>query len=159
VIKIGDTIPDVNLQRWQNSKVERISSKKLFEGKRTLLFAVPGAFTPTCSEQHLPGYVRSSLEFKRKGIDQIICISVNDAFTMNAWAKDQNIDNEVLLFADGNGEFTKSIGMELDATRFGLGIRSVRYAMLIDDGVVKKAWIENGGALQESKAEIVLSDL
>lgn len=159
MIRIGESIPDITLQRWQNSKVERISTKKLFEGKRTLLFAVPGAFTPTCSEQHLPGYVRSSLDFKRKGIDQIVCVSVNDAFTMNAWAKDQNIDNEVMLIADGNGEFTKSIGMELDATRFGLGMRSTRYAMLIDDGVVKKTWIENGGALQESKAENVLNSL
>lgn len=160
MISVGSQIPNIELQTMQNGKVQKVSMHDLLKGKKSILFAVPGAFTPTCSEQHLPGYLGHLFDFRRKGIDQILCVSVNDAFVMNAWAKDQNIQNEIIMLADGSAEFTKAIGMDMDMYKFGFGIRSRRYAMMIDDLEVKILHAEKkGGELDLSKAENMLEAL
>lgn len=160
MIKEGDKLPEnITLQYMQGKKVKNITSGDLFKGKKTVMFAVPGAFTPACSELHLPGYVTYSFEIKSKGVDQIICIAVNDAFVMSAWAKDNNIVDEVKMIADGNGDFTKAIGLNMDMSKFGLGERSMRYSMIIDDGVVTILNLEKGGAFDVSKAEIIVDAL
>lgn len=160
MINEGDKLPqDISLQYMQGKKVKNIKSGDLFKNKKTVMFAVPGAFTPACSELHLPGYVTYSFEIKSKGIDQIICISVNDAFVMNAWAKDNNIVDEVSMIADGNGDFARAIGANMDMSKFGLGERSMRYSMIIDDGVVTMLNLEKGGAFDVSKAELIVDAL
>ena len=160
MIKEGDKVPgDISLQYMDEKKVKTLKTEGLFKGKKTVMFAVPGAFTPTCSEQHLPGYVTYSYELKKKGVDQIICLSVNDAFVMDAWAKDNNIVDEVLMLADGSGDFTRALGLELDLSKFFLGKRSMRYSMIIDDGVVTMLNLEKGGAFDVSKAELILDIL
>ncbi|MDH5544376.1 MAG: peroxiredoxin [Gammaproteobacteria bacterium] len=157
MIKVGDRVPDnISLQYMDGKRVKDISSGELFSKGRVVLFAVPGAFTPACSEQHLPGYVSHSYDLRQKGIDDIVCIAVNDAFVMNAWAKDNNIVDEVRFIADGNGDFARAIGVNMDMTRFGLGERSMRYSMLIEDGIVTILNMENGGAFDVSKAEKIL---
>ena len=130
----------------------------LFGGKKVVLFAVPGAFTPTCSNAHLPGYVVKADELKAKGVDSIICLSVNDAFVMDAWGKDKNAE-QLMMVADGNGEFTKALGLEMDGSGFGLGTRSQRYAMIVDDGTVSKLSVEDPGKLEVSAAEAILEAL
>jgi peroxiredoxin len=136
-----------------------VTTDQLFGGKKVVLFAVPGAFTPTCSARHLPGFVQHADEIKRKGIDRIVCLSVNDAFVMNAWGKDQNAAGRVTMVADGNGEFTKRIGLELDASKFGMGQRSQRYAMVVENGTIKKLFVEDPGAFSVSSAENILSSI
>ncbi len=158
-IKVGDKIPAVTLKHMGADGPADISSDELFGGKRVVLFALPGAFTPTCSAKHVPGFVAKSADIKAKGIDTIACLSVNDAFVMGAWGRDQNVGDNVLMLADGNGEFTKAVGLELDASGFGLGTRSQRYAMVVDDGVVTTLNIENPGAFEVSSAESVLGAL
>ena len=123
------------------------------------LFAVPGAFTPTCSQRHLPGYVDRAGDIKGRGIDTIACLSVNDAFVMGAWGKDQNVGEKVMMLADGSGDFTKAVGLELDLTKGGLGTRSQRYSMLVEDGVVKALHIEKAGQFEVSSAEAMLKAL
>ena len=130
----------------------------LFGGKKVVLFAVPGAFTPTCSNAHLPGYVVKADELKAKGVDNIVCLSVNDAFVMDAWGKDKNAE-QLLMVADGNGDFTKALGLEMDGSGFGLGTRSQRYAMIVDDGKVTKLAVEEPGKLEVSAAEAILDSL
>lgn len=160
MIKVGDIVPQVMLQRMDDGKVVSVDTRELLSGKKTVIFAVPGAFTPTCSEQHLPGYVGRSFDFRKKGVDQIICVSVNDAYVMHAWAREQSITNEVMMLADGSGDFTRAIGMELDLSKFGFGLRSRRYAMLIDDGVVSVLLAEiNGGELKVSNADSMMDAL
>ena len=159
MIKINDRIPEVKLQTMNGRKVISKVATEIFAGKKTLLFAVPGAFTPTCSEQHLPGYMNCLFDLRKLGVQQVACVSVNDAFVMNAWAKDQNITDEILMLADGSADFAKALGLELDMSKFGFGLRSARYAMLIDDNVVKLLNVEKGGALKVSKAEVILEDL
>lgn len=160
MIQEGEKIPaGISLQYMDEKKVVNIDSEALFAGKKTIIFAVPGAFTPTCSELHLPGYVTHSYELKKLGIDQIVCIATNDAFVMNAWAKQNNVVDEVRFIADGNGEFTRALGLQMDMTKFGLGERSKRYSMLVDDGVVKLLNVEKGGGLDVSKAEVFLDFL
>ena len=127
-------------------------------GKKVVLFAVPGAFTPTCSMAHLPGFVANADKIKAKGVDSIVCLSVNDAFVMDAWGKDKNAD-DLLMVGDGNGEFTKAVGLEMDGSAFGLGTRSQRYAMIVEDGMVKKLNVEAPGKFQVSSAEAVLKAL
>jgi len=138
---------------------EPVTTDQLFSGKRVALFAVPGAFTPTCSAKHLPSFKQQADAFKAKGIDSIACTSVNDVFVMNAWGKDQGVDGEMTMLADGNGDFAKAIGLELDAKGFGMGSRSQRYAMVVDNGVVENIFVEQGGEFKVSSADYVLENL
>ena len=142
----------------QEGKPTPMTVGDLFGGKKVVLFAVPGAFTPTCSNAHLPGYVVKADELKAKGVDNIVCLSVNDAFVMDAWGKDKNAE-QLLMVADGNGDFTKALGLEMDGSGFGLGTRSQRYAMIVDDGKVTKLAVEEPGKLEVSAAEAILDSL
>jgi peroxiredoxin len=136
-----------------------VQTDDFFKGKKVVLFAVPGAFTPTCSAKHLPGFVEKAGEIKRHGVDTIACLSVNDAFVMNAWGKDQKAEGKVQMLADGNGDFTRAVGLELDGSGYGLGKRSQRYAMVVDDGVVKALNVEKPGAFEVSSADAILKAL
>lgn len=156
-IKVGDKIPNVTLRiMGQDGKPATLTTEELFKGKRVVLFALPGAFTPTCSRAHLPGFVVNADAIKKKNVDQIVCLSVNDSFVMHAWGKDQNVDGNILMVADGSAEFTKAIGMDDDRTANGMGIRSRRYAMLVEDGVVKALNVEQPGEFKVSDAETML---
>ncbi|CAA0842933.1 Peroxiredoxin-2E- chloroplastic [Striga hermonthica] len=158
-ISVGDKLPDSTLSYFDASdELQTVSVSDLTAGKRTIIFAVPGAFTPTCSQKHLPGFVEMAAELKAKGIDAIACVSVNDAFVMKAWKQDLKIGDEVMLLSDGNGDFTRAIGCELDLSDkpVGLGVRSRRYAMYVEDGVVKILNLEEGGAFNVSSAEDML---
>jgi peroxiredoxin len=155
-IKTGDRIPSVTLKKMGEKGPENISTEEIFNGKKVVLFAVPGAFTPGCTMTHLPGYVVNADKIKAKGVDTIACLAVNDAFVMDAWGKSQNAD-DLLMLADGNAELTKALGLELDASGFGLGIRSQRYAMIVEDGVVKHLNVEQGTGVEVSAAEKILA--
>lgn len=158
-IKVGDKVPAVNFRVLTAEGPKELTSDELFKGKKVAFFAVPGAFTPTCSQRHLPGYVDKADALKAKGVDTIACVSVNDAFVMGAWGKDQKTEGKVLMLADGSGDFTRAVDLELDATRNGLGKRSQRYSMLVDNGVVKALHIEAPGKFEVSDAETMLKDL
>ena len=158
-IKVGDKIPQVTLSTMTEEGPKPVDLGELCEGKKVVLFAVPGAFTPTCSAQHLPGYITNSSALKEKGVDVIACVSVNDAFVMAAWGKDRNSGDSVLMLSDGNGEFTAAVGLEMDGKAFGLGTRSQRYAMVIDSGVVTTLNIEPGPSLDVSSSESILNSL
>jgi peroxiredoxin len=158
-IQVGDRIPSASFRIKTDEGIKALSTDEVFGGKKVVLFSVPGAFTPTCSAKHLPGFVEKAAEIKSKGVDTIACVSVNDAFVMNAWGKDQNVGDKVLMLADGNGDFAKAIGLELDATGNGLGIRSQRFAVIVDDGVVTTLNVEQPGAFEVSSAEAVLAAL
>ncbi|XP_073062821.1 peroxiredoxin-2E-1, chloroplastic [Primulina eburnea] len=161
-ISVGDKLPDATLSYFDSSdELQTISISDLTAKKKTILIAVPGAFTPTCSQKHLPGFVEKAAEFKAKGVDTIACISVNDAFVMKAWKENLQVGDEVLLLSDGNGDFTKAIGCELDLSDkpVGLGVRSRRYAIYLEDGVVKILNLEEGGAFNVSSAEDMLKAL
>ncbi len=158
-IQVGDTIPSMKLMTATASGPQEVSTDDLFKGKKVALFAVPGAFTPTCSAKHLPGFVQHAAEIKAKGVDTIVCLSVNDAFVMGAWAKDQGVDESIVMLADGSAAFTKAIGLELDLVARGLGIRSQRFAMIVDDGKVTNLMVEAPGGFDVSRAEAVLSAL
>ena len=158
-IKVGDKIPEATLAVMGEKGPQQVASGELFKGKTVALFAVPGAFTPTCSAKHLPGFVEHADDFKAKGVDQIVCLSVNDAFVMNAWGKDQNVGSKIAMVADGNAELTKKLGLEMDGSKFGMGARSQRYSMLVKDGVVEKLNVEEPGAFAVSNAETLLGQL
>jgi peroxiredoxin len=158
-IQVGDKVPAVSLRVLSPEGPKEITSDELFAGKKVAFFAVPGAFTPTCSQRHLPGYVDKAAQLKAKGVDTIACVSVNDAFVMGAWAKDQNTGDKVMMLADGSGDFTRAMGLELDATRNGLGKRSQRYSMLVDNGVVTKLHVEAAGKFDVSDADTMLKNL
>jgi peroxiredoxin len=158
-IKVGDKIPSAKLQHKTKDGIQTISSDDLFKGKKVVLFALPGAFTPTCSAKHLPGFVNNHQDLKKKGVDTVACLSVNDAFVMDAWGKDQHVEDKVMMLADGNGDFTKAVGLTMDATGYGMGLRSQRYAMVVEDGVVKKLNVEAPGAFEVSSAEAILKAL
>ena len=158
-IKVGDSIPEVSFRYMGDDGIKEITTGELFGGKKVVLFALPGAFTPTCSAQHVPGYIKSADAILGKGVDTIACVSVNDAFVMGAWAKDQGTDGKVMMLADGNGDFTKAVGLELDASGFGMGLRSQRYAMVVEDGAVKALAVEDGPGLDVSAAEKILTQL
>ena len=158
-IAVGDKIPSCSLTHMTAEGPAPISTDELFGGKKVVLFAVPGAFTPTCSAKHLPGFVSNADQLKAKGADTIACMSVNDVFVMDAWGKDQSAGGKVEMLADGNGEFTKALGLELDATGFGMGSRSQRFSLIAEDGVVTHLNLEEGGAFQNSSAEVALSQL
>lgn len=158
-IKPGDRIPSVTLMEMQDGKPVPVKTDDFFKGRRVVLFALPGAFTPTCSAKHVPGFVIHHDKLKAKGVDAIACLSVNDAFVMGAWGKDQGADGKVHMLADGNGEFTESAGLTMDASKFGMGRRSQRYAMIVEDGVVRALHVEEPGAFEVSSAEHILSQL
>lgn len=158
-IKVGDKIPTVDLKTKTSEGIQDVKTDELFGGKTVVLFALPGAFTPTCSAKHLPGYVAKAADLKGKGIDRIACLSVNDAFVMDAWGKDQKVGDNVLMLADGNAEFTKAVGLEMDGSGYGMGTRSKRYAMVVQDGVVKDLYVEEPGQFEVSSADYVLGKL
>lgn len=158
-IQVGDKIPSVTLKHKTDGGIDDVSTDDLFGGKKVVLFALPGAYTPTCSASHLPGFVTHAEDIKAKGVDTIACLSVNDAFVMGAWGQEHNAGDSVLMLADGNGDFTKAIGLEFDASGFGMGTRSQRYAMVVDDGKVTLLNVEQPGAFEVSSAEAVLAAL
>ena len=155
-IQVGDKVPSINLSIMTDSGPKPVTINELSTDKKIVLFAVPGAFTPTCSVQHLPGFLEKNKELKDKGVDTIACVSVNDPFVMKAWGEDRDVGEDVLMLSDGNGEFTSAIGLEMDGSGFGLGTRSQRYAMIIDDGVVSALNVEPGPGLDVSSAEAIL---
>ena len=158
-IKIGDTLPSAQFMTMTADGPRPISSDEVFKGKKVALFAVPGAFTPTCSARHLPGYRDEADAFKAKGVDTIACLSVNDVFVMGAWAKDQKSGGKVRMMADGSAALTKAMGLEMDLTARGMGVRSQRYSMLVDNGVVKSLNVEAPGKFEVSDAETMLKQL
>ena len=159
-IKVGDRLPSVTLRTPGPDGVKEISTDEFFRGKKVVLIAVPGAFTPACSQRHLPGYVDRAAELKAKGVDEIGCVAVNDAAVMGAWGKDQRAEGKVTMLADGSGDFARALGLELDLTRLGLGKRSQRYSMLVEDGVVKSLNVEaQAGQVEASSAETMLKSL
>ena len=157
-IKEGDKLPQATLHTMQDGRPTPVTTDDLFAGKKVVLFAVPGAFTPTCSQAHLPGYVVNADAIKSKGVDSIICLSVNDAFVMGAWGENANAE-QLMMVGDGNGEFTKAVGLEMDGSGFGLGTRSQRYAMIVEDGTVTKLAVEDPGQFEVSAAEAILEAL
>ncbi|MDZ4730985.1 MAG: peroxiredoxin [Xanthomonadales bacterium] len=157
-IKVGDKIPAVNLNVMTETGPSAVATEEFFGGKKVVLFSVPGAFTPTCSAKHLPGFVNHADEILAKGVDAIACVSVNDVFVMNAWAKSASAD-KLHMLADGNGEFAKALGLQLDASGFGMGQRSQRFALVADDGVVTGLFVEAPGEFRVSSAEHVLASL
>ncbi len=159
MIQVGDKIPSGTLTTMGPDGPGPLTTEEIFSGKKVVLFAVPGAFTPTCSVKHLPGYVQNADAIKAKGVDTVACLSVNDAFVMGAWAKDQAVGDKVLMLADGGAALTKSLDTVLDLTERGLGIRSRRYSMVVDDGVVSHFNLEEGGGFEVSDAETILGQL
>ena len=155
-IKVGDRIPQTTLHYMAESRPAQISTDDVFAGKRVALFSVPGAFTPTCSNQHLPGFVKSAGALHAKGIDAIACVAVNDAFVMHAWGEAQGVGDKVQMLADGNGASAAALGVELDASTHGLGTRSRRFSMIVNDGVVEALNLEEGGGFEVSSAERLL---
>lgn len=158
-IKIGDTLPQASFMTIGEEGPAPMSSDALFAGKTVALFAVPGAFTPTCSAKHLPSFKDNVDALKAKGVDVIACCSVNDVFVMGAWGEAEGVGQDVLMLADGNGDFTKAIGLELDASGFGMGARSQRYSMLVKDGQVQQLNVEDGGEYHVSSGEYLLEQL
>ncbi|WP_284945826.1 peroxiredoxin [Acidisoma cladoniae] len=159
MIKVGDTIPSLTLTAVTAEGPKQMTTDEIFKGKKVVLFAVPGAFTPTCSARHLPGFVEHAEALKEKGVDTIACVAVNDVFVMQAWAKDQGISDAILMLADGSGTFAKAMGLELDLISRGLGIRSERYALIAEDEKVIFLGVEEAGGFEASRAEAVLEAL
>lgn len=158
MINKGDKIPEVNLVKATESGPEQVSSSEYFAGKKVALFSVPGAYTPTCSAKHLPGYVEKAADLKAKGVDEIACTAVNDAFVLGAWNKDAGSE-DVTMLADGNGDFAKAVGLEMDGSGFGLGTRGQRFSMIINDGVVEELNVEAPGDFKVSAADYMLDQL
>ena len=158
-IKVGDKVPQATFTTWGEGGPAPITTDALFGGKTVALFAVPGAFTPTCSAKHVPGFKAHAAEFKAKGVDTIACVSVNDVFVMKAWGADQGVGDDILMLADGNGDFTKAMGLEMDGSKFGMGQRSQRYSFIAKDGVITELNVEQGGEFKVSAAEYMLAQL
>ncbi|HEY4114817.1 MAG TPA: peroxiredoxin [Rhizomicrobium sp.] len=158
-IKVGEKVPSATLMQMKGGAPQPVKTDDLFSGKKVALFALPGAFTPTCSAKHLPGFVQHADDLKAKGVDTIACVSVNDAFVMGAWGENQKVGDKVIMLADGNGDFTRGLGLEMDATRFGMGHRSQRFSMIVDNGVVKELNVEEPGGFSVSSAEHMLGQL
>ena len=158
-IKAGDRMPSGKLKTMTAEGPRDISTDDLFKGKKVVLFSVPGAFTPTCDAKHLPGFVQNAEQLKAKGVDTIACMAVNDVFVMNAWGKHSNVGDKVLMLADGNGDYARALGLELDARGFGMGTRGQRFAIIVDDGVVKAVNVEAPGQFKVSAAEHLLGQL
>jgi glutaredoxin/glutathione-dependent peroxiredoxin len=158
-IQVGDRIPNVNFIKATPDGPQPVDSESFFKGRRVALFSVPGAFTPTCSARHLPGFIDKAEELKSRGVDEIACTAVNDAFVLNAWSEMSGAGDKVTMLADGNGEFARAVGLELDAAKFGMGSRGQRFSMLVEDGVVKQLNVEEPGAFNVSSAEHMLEQL
>ena len=159
-INVGDRLPSATLRQVTPEGPKEVSSDDFFRGKKVVLFAVPGAFTPACSQRHLPGFVDKATDIRAKGVDEIACVAVNDAAVMGAWGKDQKTDGKVTMLADGSGDFARALGLELDLSKGGLGVRSKRYSMLVDNGVVKSLNVEQQpGQVDASSAEAMLKAL
>ncbi|WNH47811.1 peroxiredoxin [Stenotrophomonas aracearum] len=156
-IHVDDRIPEVTLKRIREG-METLDTTALFDGRKAVLFAVPGAFTPTCSAQHLPGFVERFAEFRKRGID-VFCMAVNDPFVMKAWGESQQVPDGLQLLSDGNGDFTRALGLELDASSSGMGMRSRRFALYVENGVVRETFIEEPGKFEVSSAQYVLEHL
>ena len=158
-IKVGDKVPAATFTVFTASGPGPLTTDELLGGKTVAIFAVPGAFTPTCSAKHLPSFKQHADDLRKKGVDTIACVSVNDVFVMKAWGENQGVGADILMLADGNGAFTRAIGLELDGSRFGMGQRSQRYSMIVDDGVVTELNVEQGGEFKVSSAEYMLAQL
>jgi len=158
-INVGDRMPEGSFAVMTSDGPATVSTEELFAGDKVVLFAVPGAFTPTCSMQHLPGYVEKADAILGKGVDTIACLSVNDVFVMDAWGKNQNVGDNVLMLADGNGDYANALGLALDASDFGMGQRGQRFAIIVDDGVASGVFVEGPGEFKVSAAEAVLENL
>jgi glutaredoxin/glutathione-dependent peroxiredoxin len=158
-IKVGDSIPSMKLMTATASGPKEISTGEIFKGKKVVMFGVPGAFTPTCSMRHLPGFLENADAIRAKGIDQIVCLAVNDAFVLGAWAKENGVEDKVTMLADGSGTFTKALGLELDLVARGLGVRCQRFALIAEDGKVTHIGVEQPGGFEVSKAEAILDHL
>ena len=158
-IKVGDTVPSITLRQMTTDGIKEVSTDELLGGKKVVLFALPGAFTPTCSSKHVPGFIENAEALKGRGVDAIACVSVNDAFVMDAWGRDLGVGDSVLMLADGNADFTRAVDLMLDGSGIGFGLRSQRYAMIVDDGVVKHLAVEDGTGLDVSAAERTLAML
>jgi len=158
-IKVGDKVPSATLMQMKDGGPKPVTTSELFDGKKVVLFALPGAFTPTCSAKHLPGFIQNAQAIHAKGVDTIACLSVNDAFVMGAWGDSQGAGDKVVMLADGNGDFTRALGLEMDASKFGMGQRSKRYAMIVDNGTVKALEVEEPGAFSVSSAEHIIQQL
>lgn len=159
MIKEGDRLPVLKLMAATPDGPREVDTGELFGTGKTVLFAVPGAFTPTCSAKHLPGFVQHAADFKAKGVDRIICLAVNDAYVMGAWAKDQKVGDAVVMLADGSAAFTRELGLELDLAARGMGVRSQRFALVAENGVVTRLFVEQPGGFEVSRAEAVLEAL
>jgi peroxiredoxin len=158
-IKVGDKMPSGTLTLATKEGPQKVSAEEFFKGKKVVLFSVPGAFTPTCDAKHLPGFVERAGELRAKGVDTIACLAVNDPFVMKAWGKSQSADDKVVMIADGNADYTKALGLEMDATGFGMGIRGQRFALTVDNGVVTHVNVEAKGEFKVSSAESVLAQM
>jgi len=158
-IKVGDRIPAMKLMMATKDGPKEVSTEELFKGRKVVLFAVPGAFTPTCSAKHLPGFVQNAAAIKAKGVDAIVCMAVNDVFVMGAWARDQGVGDDIVMLADGSGAFTRALGLELDLVARGLGVRSQRFALVAEDMKVTHLAVEPPGGFDVSRAESILAML
>jgi peroxiredoxin len=158
-ISVGNKMPAGTLGVMTDKGPGALSTDELFAGKKVVLVSVPGAFTPTCSMNHLPGFVEHAAQFKAKGVDTIACMAVNDVFVMDAWGKDRGVGDDVLMLADGNGDYVKALGLEMDGTSFGMGARGQRFALVVDDGVATHVAVEAPGQFEASKAETILAAL
>ena len=158
-IKVGDTVPSITLRQMTTDGIKEVSTDELLDSKKVVLFALPGAFTPTCSSKHVPGFIENAEALKGRGVEAIACVSVNDAFVMDAWGRDLGVGDSVLMLADGNADFIRAVDLMLDGSGIGFGVRSQRYAMIVDDGVVKHLAVEDGTGLDVSAAERILAML
>ncbi len=158
-LQVGDKVPDIALMHMAADGPKKVPADELFDGKKVVLFALPGAFTPTCSAQHLPGFVANAAAIEAKGVDTIACLSVNDVFVMGAWGQAQNVGEKVMMLADGAAAFSKAAGLDWDLGERGLGVRSQRYAMIVEDGTVTHIAVEEGGAFDVSSAESIIAAL
>jgi peroxiredoxin len=159
MIKVGDKLPNATFTTPTPDGLKQMQTAEIFAGKTVAVFAVPGAFTPTCSARHLPSFRDKKAELHAKGVDLIACVSVNDGHVMRAWAKDQGVFDDFVMLADGNGDFAKAVGLDADFSKFGMGLRSQRYSMLVKDGVVERLYVEAPGEYKVSSAEHMLSEL
>lgn len=158
-VKAGDKFPDVTLTKVTASGPEQVSSSDYFKGRKVALFSVPGAYTPTCSARHLPGFVEKADELKAKGVDEIACTAVNDAFVMGAWGKEHGVDGKVTMLADGNGDLAEALGLTMDGSKFGMGKRGQRFAMVVNDGTIERVDVEEGGEFRVSSADYMLENM
>jgi peroxiredoxin len=158
-IQVGERIPEATLMRMTDAGPAPLTTAEVFKGRKVVLFAVPGAFTPTCSTKHLPGYIQQAAAIKAKGVDTLACMAVNDAYVMHNWGLSQGVGDAILMLADGNGELTQKLGLEMDASKYGMGSRSRRFSMIVEDGVVKELNVESPGEFKVSSADSTLCQL